>query len=225
MFRYLLKNVRQARYLAAAVALAGGALACQSDTLSLSFSKPIQAAGYNYARRYYPAPAEYPDVKKHRNMMARCLTKGIYAKLRDQRTKNGFTIDDAIQTGVDNVGLYSFTGIVAGDEESYAVFRELFDKIIELKHQFKPFIDKHRKDINYSSLKNGLFDSDYVLSIRIRAFRNLRGFCLPPFCTRGERRDVESILLKTLTNMSTYDGIYFSLPELSKEEEEHLTQV
>ena len=75
----------------------------------------------NYSRRLYPASAEFPHLKKHRNMMARCLTSDLYARLRDLSTKNGFTIDDAIQTGVDNVGLYSFTGLVAGDEDSYLV--------------------------------------------------------------------------------------------------------
>lgn len=57
------------------------------------------AAGYNYSRRFYPATAEYPDVSKNRNIMARNLTKQMYARLRDLRTSNGFTIDDAIQTG------------------------------------------------------------------------------------------------------------------------------
>ncbi len=79
------------------------------------------AAGYNYSRRYYPASSEYPELKRNRNIMARNLTPQLYAKLRDLRTPNGFTVDDAIQTGIDNIGKFSFTGIVAGDEESYQV--------------------------------------------------------------------------------------------------------
>jgi hypothetical protein len=83
--------------------------------------RPLQAGGINVSRKYYPASAEYPDLTKNRNIMARNLTKQMYAKLRDRFTYNGFTIDDAIQTGVDNVGKFSFTGIVAGDEQSYQV--------------------------------------------------------------------------------------------------------
>lgn len=60
----------------------------------------LQAAGFNYSRRYYPASSEYPDLTKHRNIMARNLTKELYAKLRDRRTPNGFTVDDVIQTGL-----------------------------------------------------------------------------------------------------------------------------
>lgn len=65
-------------------------------------------AGYNYSRRFYPASSEYPDIVKNKNMMARHLTQILYSKLRDMRTPNGFTLDDAIQTGVDNIGRYIY---------------------------------------------------------------------------------------------------------------------
>ena len=58
-----------------------------------------QAAGFNYSRRLYPASSEYPDLTRHRNIMSRKLSKEMYARLRDRRTSNGFTLDDAIQTG------------------------------------------------------------------------------------------------------------------------------
>lgn len=47
-------------------------------------------AGYNYSRRFYPASSEYPEVTKHKNIMARNLTQNLYARLRDLRTPNGF---------------------------------------------------------------------------------------------------------------------------------------
>ena len=67
-------------------------------------SSPSLKAQYasNYSRKYYPASSEYPEVKKNRNIMSRNLTENVYAKLRDLRTPNGFTIDDAIQTGLSN---------------------------------------------------------------------------------------------------------------------------
>jgi len=47
----------------------------------------------------------------------------MYAKLRDRITPSGYTIDDAIQVGVDNPGVPSrqYFGVSAGDEESYKV--------------------------------------------------------------------------------------------------------
>ena len=69
-------------------------------------------------------------------------------------------------------------------------------------------------------------DSNYVQSIRIRTIRNLRGYCLPPFCTRGERRDIESVVVKSLYNLdNSYKGTYYSLKELSAEEEKILENV
>lgn len=55
--------------------------------------------------------------------MAECLTPAIYAKLRNKVTPNGYTLDQCIQTGVDNPGhpFIKTVGMVAGDEESYQV--------------------------------------------------------------------------------------------------------
>lgn len=55
--------------------------------------------------------------------MASNLTPGVYAALCDKATPNGFTLDQAIQTGVDNPGhpFIKTVGLVAGDEESYEV--------------------------------------------------------------------------------------------------------
>ncbi|CAF0923555.1 unnamed protein product [Brachionus calyciflorus] len=184
--------------------------------------QPLIAAGINYSRRFYPASSEYPDVSRNRNIMARNLTKDLYARLRDRRTPNGFTIDDAIQTGIDNVGTFSFTGAVAGDEDSYKIYKELFDKIIVEKHGFKPD-DTHQTDLDASKIQNGQFDSDFVLSIRIRTIRNIKGYCLPTFCTRGERRDIESIIVKALYGLENLKGTYYALKELSQDEETALS--
>lgn len=44
-------------------------------------------------------------------------------------------------------------GCVAGDEESYVVFKELFDPIIQDRHGgYKP-TDKHKTDLNHENLK------------------------------------------------------------------------
>lgn len=44
-------------------------------------------------------------------------------------------------------------GCVAGDEESYEVFKDLFDPIISDRHGgYKP-TDKHKTDLNWENLK------------------------------------------------------------------------
>merc|ERR1740127_434367 len=78
-------------------------------------------------------PDKMPDLTKHSNFMAEFLVKnpGVYDKLKDKKTKNGVTLADCIKTGVDNPGHphIKTVGLVAGDEESYQVFKELFDPV------------------------------------------------------------------------------------------------
>lgn len=70
-----------------------------------------------------PHSAEYPDLRKHNNCMSSNLTPAIYAQLCDKTTPNSWTLDQCIQTGVDNPGhpFIKTVGMVAGDEESYEV--------------------------------------------------------------------------------------------------------
>ncbi|XP_041282660.1 creatine kinase M-type-like [Onychostruthus taczanowskii] len=85
-------------------------------------------------------------------------------------------------------------GCVAGDEESYEVFKELFDPVIQDRHGgYKP-TDKHRTDLNHENLKGGEdLDPKYVLSSRVRTGRSIKGYSLPPHCSRGERRAIEKL--------------------------------
>ncbi len=74
-------------------------------------------------RFFVSCSSDFPDLRKHNNCMATALTPAIYAKLRDKVTPNNWTLDQCIQTGVDNPGhpFIKTVGCVAGDEESYEV--------------------------------------------------------------------------------------------------------
>ena len=79
-------------------------------------------------------------------------------------------------------------GCVAGDEESYEVFSDLLDPVIEKRHNGYTKTQKHKTDMNPANLKGGELDPNYVLSSRVRTGRSIRGLCLPPHCSRAERR-------------------------------------
>lgn len=55
-------------------------------------------------RKTLSAEEEYPDFSMHCNHMAKVLTLDMYKRLLKRSTPSGFTIDKAIQTGVDNPG-------------------------------------------------------------------------------------------------------------------------
>merc|ERR1719172_174264 len=65
--------------------------------------------------------------------MAEFLVKNpnVYKALKDKKTSTGVTLADCMKTGVGNPGHphIKTVGLVAGDEESYQVFKELFDPV------------------------------------------------------------------------------------------------
>ncbi|XP_028328189.1 creatine kinase B-type-like [Gouania willdenowi] len=174
----------------------------------------------------FSSDKEYPDLSKHNNHMAKVLTQAMYEKLRSKQTPSGFTLDDVIQTGVDNPGhpFIMTVGCVAGDEETYEVFKELLDPVIEDRHGgYKPS-DKHKTDLNSDNLKGGDdLDPKYVLSTRVRTGRSVRGFCLPPHCSRGERRAVEELSIEALASLSgDLKGKYYALKDMTEAEQQQL---
>lgn len=173
----------------------------------------------------YPAEEDFPDLAKHNNWMAKVLTKDMYKQYRDKPTPSGFTFDKVIQTGVDNPGHpFIFTvGCVAGDEESYEVYKEFFDIVIDKRHGGYAADAKHKTDLNWESLKGGEFDTNYVLSCRVRTGRSIRGISLPPHCSRAERRDVEKISTEALATFSgEFKGKYYPLNGMTDAEQEQL---
>merc|ERR1712024_113170 len=213
-------NVRKALYAAAAASAAAGGLFFSDNPIkhmahNWSFSNDIK----------YPASSDYPDLSQHNNHMAKALTPAIYAKLRDKKTVNGCTLDQCIQTGVGNPGHpYIMTvGAVAGDEESYEVFKELFDIIIDDRHNGYGPERIHPTDLDSSKIRGGIFDEKYVLSSRVRTGRCIRGLTLPPICSRAERREVERVITSALSNLKgEFAGKYYPLGNMTDAEQEQL---
>jgi len=182
-------------------------------------------AGTKSVHPTYGALNDFPDLSKHKNWMAHSLTEEMYNKLKDKVTPNGVTLDKIIQTGVDNPSHPSiFTvGCVAGDEESYEVFAELLDPVIENRHGGYTKDKKHVTNLNPDDLKGGKLDPKYVLSSRVRTGRSIRGFCLPPSCSRGERRAVEEIAKKSLAKLTgDFKGNYYPLSTMSEKDQDQL---
>ena len=114
-------------------------------------------------------------------------------------------------------------GAVAGDEESYEVFKDFFDPVIDKRHGGYGPGAKHKTNLNFGELKGGDLDSKYVLSSRVRTGRSIRGLSLPPHCTRSERRKVESVLVDALAGLSgEYKGKYYPLSSMTEAEQDQL---
>ncbi|UJR13748.1 hypothetical protein I4U23_000758 [Adineta vaga] len=191
------------------------------------------ASSYSLHLKRYSASAEYPQLTKHSNLMARQLTPQMYAKLRDRITPSGYTIDDVIQVGVDNRGSPSrqYFGVSAGDEESYRMFSDLFDPLIRIKFNHAPEARQYH-DFDLTKLRFP-FESDetiainkYVLSSRIRITRNLATYTFPTFSTRAERRRVEDKFSKVFQQLiqvnDLFNGNYHRLSNVDERLEDTL---
>jgi len=161
-------------------------------------------------------------IENSNSLMAKFLTKEIYEQLKDKKTSNGYSLDDVIKSGKEN--LDSGIGAYAGDEESYKLFAPLFDPIIEEYHHFSKS-DKHKSDFNPKHLnaKNPDVKGEYIVSTRIRVARNIKNFPLGPAISDKQRKEVE-VRVSELLNSFDGDlkGKYYALNNLSDDERNSL---
>lgn len=167
----------------------------------------------------------FPVFSKISNsLLKKHLTKEIYEKLKELKTSNGFTLEEAIKSGIENQD--SSIGIYAGDLETYSIFSALFDKIILEYHKFDKN-KKHEKNLNVEDLKisEKEIENARIISTRIRVGRNLKDFPLGTIISKKDRKKVEektSIALKKLDG--EYAGEYYSLDNLKEEERKKLIE-
>jgi len=164
------------------------------------------------------APDAIPDLSKHNNFMAEFIRDHpeVYEKLKGLKTSLGVSFAKCIKTGVDNPGHphIKTVGLVAGDEESYVLFKDLFDPVIDARHGgYKPDA-KHPTNLNLDEVSKRELDptGNYVLTSRVRTGRSIKGTRLPPACSFEERRELEALIVKGLLSLEgELKGDYFPL--------------
>merc|ERR1719321_229740 len=144
------------------------------------------------------------------------MTPEIYNALKDKKTSTGITLAQCIKTGVDNPGHphIKTVGMTACDEESYEVFKELFDPVISARHGGYGKDAKQPTNLKIDELSNTDIDPalTQVLTTRVRTGRSVRGFQLPPTISFEERRKLEALSVKALLAMEgDLAGEYFPL--------------
>lgn len=130
-------------------------------------------------------------VKKH-------LSPELYTRLKSYSTASGFTLDDAIRSGVVNSD--SAIGIYAGDAESYDVFKEIFDPVIKEYHGFSQG-DKHISDFSPVELINLDPKKKYILSTRVRVARNVAQCTFANHIKLSERLLLEKTVADVLADL------------------------
>lgn len=135
------------------------------------------------------APATLPDLGQHCSVAAQVLRAEpqLYARLRRRATGAGVPLAACLKPGIDHS---SGAGLVAGDEECYEVFRDLFGPVIRrINDGFLPTVPQPR-DTSVLKVANGVAGS---ISVELR--RNLSGLRFAPCCSASERREVERLVV------------------------------
>jgi creatine kinase len=163
-------------------------------------------------------PDELPDLSNHTSFLADVLKANptAYKDLKDKKTKLGVTLGHCIKTGIDNPGhpMIKTVGLVAGDDECFDLFADIFDPVISARHNGYAKDAKHPTDLDVSKLTDTKIDptGKYVLTSRCRTGRSVKGFKLPPVTTFEERREVEKVVVKGLLSLEgDLKGDYFPL--------------
>jgi creatine kinase len=163
-------------------------------------------------------PDKLPDLSKHGNLTAVALREHpeLYDKYKDVVTKGGVTLAKCIKTGIDNPGHPHILtcGLVAGDEESFTAFKDLFDIVVGQRNGGYAADAKHTTDMDVSKLSKTKIDPDgkYVITTRCRTGRSVRGLPLPPACTFEQRRETERVCVNGLNKLEgELKGTYFPL--------------
>jgi len=158
---------------------------------------------------------EFPVIQSKHSLVAKHVTKERWDKVKHIETKTcGFTLAKAIACAVqfDN----QHCGIYAGDWDSYKVFADVFDPIIQDYHGISAD-SVHTSDMDVSKINGNIDPTAPVHSTRIRVGRSIDGFGLSPGITKQQRLDVESLMSKAFSNLTgDLAGTYYPLTGMSE---------
>merc|ERR1712218_711961 len=158
----------------------------------------------------------FPEIKSTHSLVAKYVTKPIWDKLSRAVTKtSGFTLAQAIAcaTEFDN----QHCGIYAGDWDSYKVFADVFDPLIQEYHGISADAT-HTSDMDVGKIQGNVDPAAPVHSCRIRVGRSIDGFGLSPGITKEQRVGVENLMKKAFANLKgDLAGTYFPLTGMERD--------
>merc|ERR1711925_40336 len=142
-------------------------------------------------------------------------------KLSRAKTKtSGFTLSQAIACAVEFDNQHC--GIYAGDWDTYKVFGDVFDPLIQEYHGISAD-SVHTSDMDVNKIQGNIDTSAPVHSTRIRVGRSIDGFGLSPGITKDQRVGVEKLMSKAFANLEgDLAGTYFPLTGMNEQVRQQL---
>merc|ERR1712153_173896 len=113
-------------------------------------------------------------------------------------------------------------GIYAGDWDSYKVFSDVFDPLIQEYHGISAD-SVHTSDMDVAKINGNIDPSAPVHSTRIRVGRSIDGFGLSPGITKEQRVGVENLMKKAFANLTgDLAGTYYPLTGMNEQVRQQL---
>ncbi|KAL7403857.1 hypothetical protein ABVT39_005994 [Epinephelus coioides] len=171
---------------------------------------------------------EFPDLCRNSTWMGKILTRAMYRRQFHRCTPSGVIFDDVIRPGLEEPGDWSTpvtVGCVAGDAQSYVLFCDFFDRVIEAHHGHKITSQTPEGDFNYDNVKGGDdLDRSYAACCEVSVVRGVEDFCFPTHCSRGERRQLLTLASRALQRLEEEQlpGRLLLLEELNQEQQREL---
>merc|ERR1711970_1559773 len=163
----------------------------------------------------------FPEIKSKHSLVAKYVTQPIWEKLSRAVTKtSGFSLSQAIACAVqfDN----QHCGIYAGDWDSYKVFADVSDPLIQEYHGIAADA-VHTSDMDVGKIKGNIDPTAPVHSTRIRVGRSIDGFGLSPGITKEQRVGVEKLMKKAFANLTgDLAGTYYPLTGMNEQVRQQL---
>merc|ERR1712133_120869 len=180
-----------------------------------------QCTSYSVFNQEFKMSDPFPEIKSKHSLVAKYVTEPIWEKLNRAKTKtSGFSLAKAIACAVEFNNQHC--GIYAGDWDSYKVFSDVFDPLIQEYHGIAAD-STHTSDMDASKIKGTISKDAPVHSTRIRVGRNIDGFGLSPGITKQQRIDVENLMKKAFSNLKgDLAGSYFPLTGMSEKVRQQL---
>ncbi|KAK5926059.1 hypothetical protein CgunFtcFv8_021662 [Champsocephalus gunnari] len=192
---------------------------------------------------------EFPDLSRNHTWMGRILTAAMYRRQFHRCTHSGVLFDDVIRPGLEEPGdcrSPASVGCVAGDAESYILFCDFFDRVIEAHHGHKITSQTPESDFNCDNLKvagqkktltavkpnlkpalhlvgGEDLDRSYAVRCEVSVVRGVEGFCFPTHCSRGERRELLTLARRALQRLEEdLPGRLLLLEDLNQDQQREL---
>jgi creatine kinase/arginine kinase len=151
-----------------------------------------------------------------RSKIKQHLTPKLYNDLKKVRTPSGYSLDQAIRSGVENPD--STIGIYAGDVESYECFAPILLPIIEDYHHLAPDWS-HKTGLQKAVLADPDPEGIFIRSSRIRVARNLCRFPFSGNMNCDQRLALEETVKQSFATLpGNLSGTYTSFTDLTEKQ-------